>query len=147
MLPRRLGSDFLPRWPPVFTCRWHFTPHLRLASCCNRQQVQLAVQLGCSSNASPSPYTCCLCAPQVWLRLAHVQGLRRVPGRLSVHTVYAGHRNRRLPASAPHRRQRRELPSVELPVCPPDPGIRPCRSAEGFPPERPAWTTGLWSTK
>lgn len=77
-----------------------------------------------------------LCVLQVWLRFAHIQGLRWVPGRLSVLTVYAGHRHRRLPASAPHRRQRRELPSVKPPrpapplvtLVDPNPGFRPFRS-------------------
>lgn len=49
---------------------------------------------------------------QLRLRPAHVPGLRRVPGRFSVHPVHAGHRHRRLPASAPHRWQRRELQGV-----------------------------------
>lgn len=80
---------------------------------------------------------------QVWLRSAHIQGLRWVPGRLSVLTVYAGHRHRRLPASAPYRRQRRELPSVKPPqplgptpplvtLVDPNPGIRPFRSTHGL---------------
>lgn len=54
-----------------------------------------------------------LCPLQVRLRPAHLPGLRRVPGRLAVPAVHAGHRHRRLPAAAPHRRQGGELPGVE----------------------------------
>jgi len=70
---------------------------------------------------------CVFCAAQVWFRLAHVQGLRRVPGRLPVRAVHAGHRHRRLPASAPHRRQRRELQSVKLLLGDPKQGMGPHR--------------------
>lgn len=56
---------------------------------------------------------------QVRLRPAHLQGLRRVPGWVTVTAVHAGHRHRCLPAAAPHRRQRRELPSVERQRKPP----------------------------
>lgn len=87
-----------------------------------------------------------LCVLQVWLRFAHIQGLRWVPGRLSLLTVYAGHRHWRLPASAPYWWQRRELPSVKPPQPPqppsptpplvtlvdPNPGIRPFRSTHGL---------------
>lgn len=69
-----------------------------------------------------------LCPLQFRLRPAHLQGLRRVPGRLTVTAVHAGDRHRRLPAAAPHRGQRRELPSVEpqrkLPCKPPAAGVR-----------------------
>lgn len=110
---------------------------------------QLSVQLGRSLNAPLSSYACCLCALQVWLRLAHLQGLRRVPGRHAVHTVYAGHRHRRLPASAPHRRQRRELPGVELSAGPPpqESGHAGVQRVPPPPAGTPAWTSGLWSTK
>lgn len=68
-----------------------------------------------TTRCHPKSAVFCLPTLQVWFRPAHLQGLRWVPGRLSVHTVYARHRHRRLPASAPHRRQRRELQSVTLP--------------------------------
>lgn len=74
---------------------------------------------------------------QVRLRPAHLQGLRRVPGGLPVHTVHAGHRHGRLPASAPHRRQRGELQSVNQVS---KEGMKASGSAEGFPhPSKGRW--------
>lgn len=64
-----------------------------------------------------------LCSSQFWVWPAYIQGLRRVPRGISVRAVHAGHRHRRLPASAPHRRQGRELQSVKTP--PPNIGIGP----------------------
>lgn len=80
------------RQPLLVTCFWTPPP----AAC-------LSVQI-----CLPSPSF----LPQVRLRPAHVQGLRRVPRGVSVRAVHAGHRHGRLPASAPHRRQGGELQGV-----------------------------------
>jgi len=84
---------------------------------------------------------------QFWLRPAHVPGLRRVPGRLPLHSVHAGHRHRRVPAPAPHRRQGRELPCLKSRgafLFKPDPtrppcGTRMCRFGFLFP-SFPTWS-------
>lgn len=49
---------------------------------------------------------------QVWVRLTDVPGLCWISWRFSVHSVDAGHWYRRIPATAPHRRKRREFQSV-----------------------------------
>ncbi|XP_074670114.1 branched-chain alpha-ketoacid dehydrogenase kinase [Strix aluco] len=49
---------------------------------------------------------------RVWFRVAHLAGLRRVPGGVALPAVAAGGGHRRLPAPAPHRRQRGELPDL-----------------------------------
>lgn len=49
---------------------------------------------------------------QVWVRLTDIPGLCWISWRFSVHSVDAGHWYRRVPATAPHRRKRREFQSV-----------------------------------
>ncbi|CAM9117483.1 unnamed protein product, partial [Bubo scandiacus] len=49
---------------------------------------------------------------RVRFRVAHLAGLRRVPGGVTLPAVAAGGGHRRLPAAAPHRRQRGELPDL-----------------------------------
>lgn len=52
---------------------------------------------------------------QVWVRLTDIPSLCWISWRFSVHSVDAGHWHRRIPATAPHRRKRREFQSVNPP--------------------------------